>query len=433
MPTGSPSGSDTMCINSGMFGNILPPIPNLEAGYTFSFGQRVQQGRLWGDYVVPINLGACSVVFGQAHGAFEKFSKEPALAIPQQPGFTTTVSGHQDRLDLSFGGGYRTLVNCNTMLGGNAFYDSSRLFEKWYSSGGFGLELATNVFTNAAFDVNFNWYGNLFSRGTFINAWRNGRGSFDLEAGYSEGLFENALDLRVKGVGYSFDVGDRIWGWKLGADLTTRDGMFAVKYEYGRDRLDGSYQNVTAQVNIGFQLENILAGESPVTMPSPVFVNPRNLGRLLGLKVKRNWHQPTEVLAFNRIANPTPSSCDRTIAPFTLVNLGGGVYSANIGFLAFPYASLTPAGVIHVTVTLANPAPAGLVVSVAVIGDNNVTTNQGFTVTAGGENSLTIALTTVQPQSLFITNSTSPNHLTITAVGAFATDGIASACILFNQ
>jgi hypothetical protein len=47
---------------------------------------------------------------------------------------------------------------------------------------------------------------------------------------------------------------------------------------------------------VGFQLENLLSGESPLTLPEPVFRSPRDLRRLLGLKVKRNWHQPAAVV-----------------------------------------------------------------------------------------------------------------------------------------
>jgi hypothetical protein len=256
-----------------------------------------------------------------------------------------------------------------------------------------------------------------------------------VEAGYSQGLFENRMDLRLKTVGYSFDVGDRVWGWKVGCDLTTRDGMFAVKYDYGEDRLNAAYQSITAQVNVGFQLENLLSGESPITMPAPVFVNPRNLSRLLGLKVKRNWHQPSAVLALNQVANQPGPSGDRVIAPFPLTYLAAtGSWSALHSFNPYPYDSLTPTGVIHVTIKLANAAPAGLFVSVAVIGENNTTSNQGFVVATGGENSLTIPLTGVGTQNSFISANTDPTYLVITvAVGPFSTDGIESASILFNQ
>ncbi len=87
-----------------------------------------------------------------------------------------------------------------------------------------------------------------------------------------------------------------MYGWRGGADLTTRDGVFTVRYEYGHDRIDGYYNTVGGFVNVGFQLENLLSGESPFVMPQPVFRSPRDLRRLLGLKVKRNWHQPTAVV-----------------------------------------------------------------------------------------------------------------------------------------
>ena len=53
--------------------------------------------------------------------------------------------------------------------------------------------------------------------------------------------------------------------------------MFVLKYEAGYDRLDSTYQTVGGYVNVGFQLENVLKGESPFTAPTPIFRSPRNL------------------------------------------------------------------------------------------------------------------------------------------------------------
>ncbi len=434
-PFGSPMGDDTVSINSGMFSDLMPAIPNLEFGYTYSFGPQVGQGRAWGDYLLPVETPTGGMVFGEVHGEFESLWTKPSVDIAQIAGFRTTAFKNKDRIDLSFGGGYRTIVNGNMMLGGNAFYDSSRIFKKWYSSGGFGLEMAVNTFTNAAFDLNFNYYGNLFTRGTFINAWRSQRGSFDFEAGYSQGLLDNSVDLRLKTVGYGFDVGQRIWGWKVGGDLTARNGVVAFHYEYGQDKLNDSYHEVGVQVNIGFQLENLLSGESPLTMPAPVFVNPRNLGRLLSQKVKRNWHQPSAVVASTQ--TPVPGlSFDRVVAPFALTYYSSpvAVYTALHPFTSpFPRASLTPTGIIHVTITLTNAAAAGQFISVAVIGADNVTSNQGYVVATGGETTLTIALTSVSPQSLFISAPTDPSQITISVYPPFTTDGIQSVGIQFNQ
>ncbi len=199
------------------------------------------------------------------------------------------------------------MLGANTLLGVNGFYDTSRLFNKWYSSGGVGLELAANVAGDDAIDLNLNWYGNLFNRDVLINAFRNKGNSFDVEAGYSHALLNRSLDLRLKLAGYQFDIGTAVQGWRGGADLTTRDGMFTLRYEYGHDRIDGNYNTVAGFVTVGFQLENLLSGESPFAPPEPVFRSPRDLRRSLGLKIKRNWHQPEAVvLALSSANGPTP-------------------------------------------------------------------------------------------------------------------------------
>ncbi len=97
--------------------------------------------------------------------------------------------------------------------------------------------------------------------------------------------------FRLKVAGYQFDTGSSVYGFKTGADLTTKDGMFMLRYEYGSDRINGQWNNIGAFVNIGFQMENIIRGESPFTAPEPVFKSPRNLRRMLAQKVKRDWNQ----------------------------------------------------------------------------------------------------------------------------------------------
>jgi hypothetical protein len=288
-------GGDAIPVSSGMLTPFLPKIPNLEFGFLYSFGNNVRTGRFTADYVLPFKLSADSVLFGEAHAEGWDFWKRPDVSITTAAGFNTSTSPASNRVDLSFGGGYRTILGSNTLLGVNGFYDTSRLFNQWYSSGGVGLELAAKAAGDDAIDLNLNWYGNLFNRDVLVNAFRNKGNSFDIEAGYSHALFNQALDLRLKLVGYQFDVGAPIRGWRGGADLTTRDGMFTLRYEHGSDLINGDYNTVGGFVNVGFQLENLFSGESPFTMPEPVFRSPRNLSRMLSQKVKRNWAQPEAV------------------------------------------------------------------------------------------------------------------------------------------
>ncbi|MGO9570410.1 MAG: hypothetical protein ACLP5H_22995 [Desulfomonilaceae bacterium] len=309
---GCPQGSDAIPVSSGLLAPFLPKIPNLELGFQYYFGNRVNTGRFTADYVLPFRLGWDSVLFGEAHAEGWDFWKRSTVSVAAAPGFTVTTSDTSNRVDLSFGGGYRTMMRENTFLGVNGFYDTSRLFNKWYSSGGVGLEMAANIAGDDAIDLNFNWYGNLFNRDVLINAFRNKGNSFDVEAGYSHSLLNQALDLRLKFAGYQFDVGNPVYGWRSGADLTTKNGMFTVRYEHGQDRINGDYNTLGGFLNVGFQLENLLSGESPFTLPEPVFRSPRDLRRLLGLKVKRNWHQPAGVVLARTSASPSPGPITAT-------------------------------------------------------------------------------------------------------------------------
>jgi hypothetical protein len=217
-------GDDPIPVSSGMLTPFLPKIPNLELGFLYSFGKNVRTGRFTADYTLPYHLSADSVLFGEAHAEGWDFWKRPDVSITTPAGFTTTTSTANNRVELSFGGGYRTMLGSCTFLGVNGFYDTSRLYNRWYSSGGVGLEFAATASGDDAIDLNFNWYGNLFNRDVLVNAFRNKGNSFDVEAGYSHALFNQALDLRLKVAGYQFDVGTPVRGWRGGADLTTRDG-----------------------------------------------------------------------------------------------------------------------------------------------------------------------------------------------------------------
>lgn len=140
-----------------------------------------------------------------------------------------------------------------------------------------------------------------------------------MEAGFSHALFDHALDLRLKVAGYQFDSGTPVRGWRGGADLTTRNGVFTVRYEYGSDRLNRDYNTIGGYVNVGIQLENLLRGESPTTLPEPVFKSPRNLTRMLTRKVRRNWHQPAAVVLRRTGPSGPPTPTDCSLSGFTVI------------------------------------------------------------------------------------------------------------------
>jgi Inverse autotransporter, beta-domain len=91
----------------------------------------VRTGRFIADYVLLFHLKSDSALFGEVHAEGWDFWKRSS-------------EESSNRVDLSLGGGYRTMPDVNTLLGMNGFYDTSHLFNKWFSSGGIGLEMAAN-------------------------------------------------------------------------------------------------------------------------------------------------------------------------------------------------------------------------------------------------------------------------------------------------
>jgi hypothetical protein len=447
-----PPGSDVVPISSGLLAPFLPVIPNLEFGflYTWDSSLKINTGRVTADYLLPFSLRCDSSLFVEAHAEseFQEFLGGQRRVTTAGQGFVTTTTATNNRTDLSFGGGYRRLLGGGrTLLGINGFYDTTRLWGKWYSSGGVGLELLCNVTPQDAVDLRANWYGNLFSRDLFVNAFRNKGGSADIEAGYNRALFYEALDLRLKFTGYQFDIGeDPVYGYRAGAELATRDGVLTARYEHGYDRVNGQYDTIGGYVTLGFYLDSVLAGEIPFSMPEPVFVNPRNLRRWLSQKVRRNWHQPTAVVLTRTgfTGGGGAIACDRTLSAVSTGG-GGGFFTGNASFPAFPRTSLDPTKFIKVEFDYAfNVAPAGGVAdwTVQVYGPFPAFTAfdefTSSTVPTGQSGHMTFKLDThgfpIPGQNAFIVAGLDPDGIgfVVNAPGTFILT-ITNVCIRFNQ
>ncbi len=303
-----PRGEDNVSLSSGLFRDLFPKIPNLEFGFNYMFGSNLRQSRWSIDYLIPMGFGPDATLFAEAHG--ESVISKSSTWVPFLNNFwQLTAPGDQSRLDLSFGIGYRRIFAQDLLLGVNAFYDTTRLYgPSWRSSGGYGLEMAANGPGDSAIDLTFNYYGNVYggynSRGSvfptfnIIDGIQNGTANYDLEAGYSQSIIDQTLDLRLKVTGYQFALNNsKKYGIRSGAEITTADGVFRLSVDGGQDAVSGTYGNIGGYVNVGFQLEKLLYGENPFAMPEPVFKSPRNLRRLLARPVRRLWVKPATVVA----------------------------------------------------------------------------------------------------------------------------------------
>ncbi len=361
----SSGGSDSVVLSSGMFQGLLPPIPNLQFGYLYSFSNNYGSGRVTGDYLKPFSLNKESFVFGEAHAEGWNFWNS---------GGTNGNSGGRvnNRVDVSLGGGYRKFFGNQALIGVNGFYDTTRLTGNWYSSGSLGFQAAWLLPGSDAIDLNFNWYGKLLNGYQWVNTFRHGPSNYDFEAGYSHEIWDGGPDLRLKIKGYSFDVGSTLRGWTGGAELKSRDGMFVLKYEAGYDRLDNTYQTIGGYINTGFQLENLFKGESPFSAPTPIFRSPRNLSYMASQPVSRNWSQPAAAVITRATVPSVPSVPAAHIAPyfqFYLVdkkdNINGGVVAFDqdtgvpLTALTWPWAGGANPGACTLTYAVAIVDPGG--------------------------------------------------------------------------
>jgi hypothetical protein len=341
-------GSETVPFSSEMLRNWLPVIPNLQFGFNYLFGRNLSQTWWSADYVLPVSLTSSDIVFGEAH--VDSASSASTGGFPFLNNFWQQgPAGLQNRIDLSFGLGYRKLFGDNLLVGAYGFYDSTRLTGSWRSAGSVGFQAAANGPGDSAVDLNFNYYsdsyvgydsrGSVFPTFNLFGAIASGTGNYDFEAGLSQPLFNRAYDFRVKAAGYKYDMGNsKVYGLRSGVDLTTADGVFKVSAEYGNDRLVGQYGQIGAYVNIGFQAENIVKGENPFTKPEPIFKSPRHLRQLASQPAKRNWRKPSSVIANakcegmpddSQYSTPTNMACFYSDGGWKICNLSQYVILAN--------------------------------------------------------------------------------------------------------
>ena len=317
-----PRGSENISISSGMFQGLLPKIPNLQLGYNYTFGPQLRAGTASVDYLLPFKIDSDTTLYGEAHGEFQSLS----IAQPGSPNNGT---------ELCFGGGYRKMLGKNTMVGLHSFFNTAKLSGTWYPSGSAGVEFASMISGHDAIDFIFNWYGkaldaSIFSgTPTYAAAAANasfGNSNFDFQVGYSHELYNGGPDLRLSATGYKFDCGSNVYGYYAGAELKSRDGMYVMKYDVGYDNANQVYQSVSAFMNMGFQLENLLDGKSPFVKPKPVFQSPRNMTTLTEAKPNRNWRHTTQAAksavlsarAQNCLCNQTITVYNQTANTITL-------------------------------------------------------------------------------------------------------------------
>jgi hypothetical protein len=250
-PTDGGAGSDELSLSSPMFQGILPDIPNLQGGYVFQFGGTTREGRLTLNYTLPKTVNGRDVVFAQTYARFQDLLK-------------TLTGCPYPQVQCLLGGGYRKRLSDGVMLGGNLFFNANRLHTYWYSSGIFGMEMAAVTAGEGLASLNFNYYGNIFSQTTgLFSLFRRKPGDYRVQFAYSQPLLDRSFNLQVQASGYKLYREPVLYGWIVGAELTTSNRAVSLKYNLGYDRMNARYHVVGVAFNVGFQVSKLIAGENP--------------------------------------------------------------------------------------------------------------------------------------------------------------------------
>jgi len=217
----------------------------------------------------------------------------------------------------------------------------------------------------------------------------------------------------------------------------------------GHDQVNQTYQTVGGFVNMGFQPENLLKGESPFTMPEPIFKSPRSLWYMLTEKVKRDWHQPATIVVNRGRCTGECCNLDRFLASITMAPSfpGSTDFSSSplfVSFPAVPNACLDPTKNIVVeldyTFTFSGPPSAGVASWELAVVDStgiHVCVFLGFAAYDSSGHAH-IAFTLNPNQSAFTTSGTDPAKIAFIDVIAPGGSGISSLTISnvtihFNQ
>jgi hypothetical protein len=290
-----------------MFRGLIPLFPNLDIRFLYEFGDQGVRNTLFsGELLVPYATGPESDVFTDFYFGYHGFpSRSGSREINIRSGQNSAAFNLEteriacNRMDLSVGGGYRRFVG-STMLGLNAYYDAPRIFDTWFGTWGWGVELVSLFGGGGMADLTFNSYGNPISIYGTAENWKDGVFSCDVEGGYSQPILDGEFDLRVKGVGYQWTTGThvKIRGLRAGVELGAANGMARAGIDYGYDESRGRYGTLMAHLNLGFQFERLFRGENPFSLPEPAFNgSDRNIRRILTQRVRRNRNIPGQVVS----------------------------------------------------------------------------------------------------------------------------------------
>jgi len=152
-------------------------------------------------------------------------------------------------------------------------------------------------------DLTVNNYGNLFQPRNIYWWFRDiGTTSWDLEAGYTVPAIADLADLRIKANAYRFgNETVMMQGYKVGLDLSTRNRMGMITYEYGCDGFRDQVHILRGNVSIPFQPELLLRWENPFSVATAAQEtdagSSRLIRKMLTQRVRREWHQPGMVVA----------------------------------------------------------------------------------------------------------------------------------------
>lgn len=193
-----------------------------------------QRGNSWiFNYMAPMKLDNFSFILWRARGEVDYISQR------------NSGSDNYRSSMISLGGDYVRKVG-GLLVAVRGAYDILEWSNTWYSSGNAGLEILQRLSNIDFVDLKLTYYGK-YSGDELLGSFRTGPSNYDAQLSYIHKLYYKGPSAIFTLTGYNLDQNTRTTqGWRLAANIYSRNNTFWIKHETGRDPVLNSYYTIGA-------------------------------------------------------------------------------------------------------------------------------------------------------------------------------------------
>ncbi len=278
-----PFAPSSITRGSGDSARIIGPVKGY---FNFGLNTRIFNGGLrrafwYGNYHLPVYRTSKDKVYLHVHAEYRPSREGRYREFPGDPGVDI-----YPRWDVALGGGYRTFLTENTVVGFTVFEDTVFLPDSQFASMSMGLEAAWRFAPNSVVDVGVITFGRDFDYDSGSNVSSAFWGNLGLELGYSFRFFDIA-DVRLKTRVYELAKGMRDRGITYGLELSGLQGLGSISFEHVKDPVLGDDTQISAALGLKFNLGFDISDVGPFSFVDSSTIS--TLHRLFKYRGRSHW------------------------------------------------------------------------------------------------------------------------------------------------